>query len=791
MSILIISEKPSAMRKIADALSGGRARTMGKGKVKHLEFVLEGTTVRVAAAVGHIYGIKQKVPGGAYPVFDIEWAPSHEIQKGSDFTKDYLSVLKTLCKEADEVVNACDYDTEGELIGYNVIRFNAPGKKTSRMKFSTLTTAELKKSFEIRGPVPIAMAQAGEARHELDWLWGINASRALMSAIKKAGIFRILSVGRVQGPALHVLAQREREIAAFKPEPYWQLFAHIAEAPFEHVHGKFFDEAEAQAAFSRSSKDGTVKSVEATKVKQKPPAPFDLTTLQMEAYRCFGFTPTQTLQFAQDLYSDALISYPRTSSQQLPPQLGLERIVGQMALQPAYKPLADQLISQKRFIPANGPKEDPAHPAIHPTGERPTKIGFQSAKLYDLVTKRFLATLAPEAKRIRMNVVLHLGQEDYAAQGARTVEPGWHAFYAPYTKVEEVTLPPLEQGKPVHADKLEKIQKETHAHKRYTAASIIKALEAKNLGTKATRASIVQTLFDRNYLAGKSIEVTPLGLQVEAALEKNVPEILSEDMTRQFEEEMDAIESEKIAKEKVVQDGRVELEKILHQFKEKEGPIGQELVSALRQTQSHANVLGPCKACGKSLAIRKSQYGFFVGCTGYPQCRMLYPLPKEALIKPLNKICESCGTPQVSVHRKGKRSFTMCLDPKCKTKENWGPKPAPGTPSAPTHASTTSSSAKPAIPTATSSMPSSAPSATPALPTATPSLPIRPNSTTVSTPFSPTSTTASTPSISSSPSSTAASFVSSSKTPVVPLNKKRRPPKKPPATTQARIDYGD
>ncbi len=748
MSILIISEKPSAARKIADALSGGRARTMGKGKVKYLEFVLGGQTVQVAAAVGHIYGLKQKVPGGAYPVFDIEWAPSHEIQKGSDYTKDYLSVLKTLSKDADEVVNACDYDTEGSLIGFKVIQFNAAGKKSSRMKFSTLTSAELKKAFETRGALDVSMAQAGEARHELDWLWGINASRALMSAIKKAGIFRILSVGRVQGPALHVLAQREREIAAFKPEPYWQLFAHVGEAPFEHVHGKFFDEKEAIGAFERSSKDGSVKSVVATKVKQKAPTPFDLTTLQMEAYRCFGFTPTQTLQFAQNLYEDSLISYPRTSSQKLPAQLDLPRIVGQLALQQAYKPLADQLIAQKRFTPADGAKDDPAHPAIHPTGERPTKVGVQQAKLYDLIVKRFLATLAPEAKRIRMDVVLHLGQEDYAAQGARTVEPGWHAFYAPYTKVEEVTLPPLEQGAAVHSDKLEKVQKETQPPKRYTAASIIKALESKNLGTKATRASIVQTLFDRNYLTGKSIQVTPLGLQVEQALQKNVPEILSEDMTRQFEEEMEAIEKRTITKEHVVADGRKELEKILVQFKEKEAPIGQELVSALRQTQSSANVLGPCKACGKSLAVRKSQYGFFVGCTGYPACRMLYPLPREALIKPLNKICDSCGTPMVSVHRKGKRSFTMCLDPKCKTKENWGQKSAPSSPAA----------------TTTSTSPSSSPSASTAV------LAQGASSVSSSTPIK--------PSVAS----------------VKPTAKPRRKPssKKPPAESSGpRIDYGD
>ncbi len=694
MDILVVSEKPSAARKIADALSGGKARTCGKGKVKYFEFIRDGNNMRVAASVGHVYGLRQKQSEKTYPAFDIEWVASHEYDKNAAYTKDYLSVLKMLAKEADEVVNACDYDTEGSLIGYNIIRFNAPKKKHSRMKFSTLTAPELRKAFEERGSLDVSQAEAGEARHELDWLWGINASRALMAAIKKAGIFRIMSIGRVQGPALAVLAEREKQILSFKPEPYWQLFALVTAAQFEHVHGKFFDEAEATGAFSRSSKQGVVKSVEASKVKQRPPPPFDLTTLQMEAYRCFGFSPTQTLQFAQNLYEDGLISYPRTSSQKLSEKLGLDKIIGQLALQPAYQKHAQQLVQQKRFLPAEGKKDDPAHPAIHPTGEIPRKVGVVQAKLYDLITKRFLACFAPEAKRIKMNVVLTLGKEDYSVQGARTHEAGWHDFYAPYTNIEETVLPPFEEGKVVEAEKLEKVQKETQPPKRFTPASVIRALEAKNLGTKATRASIVQTLFDRQYLTGKSIEVTPLGLQVEQSLERHVPEILSEQLTRQFEEEMEAIEAKKLSKNKVVEEGRSELTKILEHFKQKEPDIGKELVQALNATQRDANVLGVCKACGKSLLIRKSKFGYFVGCSGYPACRTIYPLPREAKIKPMGKVCEKCGTPIISVQRKAKRTFQMCLDPKCETKASWGQKKEPDSgPESPTPAAQANSGA--------------------------------------------------------------------------------------------------
>ncbi|MBI4360484.1 DNA topoisomerase I [Candidatus Micrarchaeota archaeon] len=676
MTILIISEKPSAARKIASALSNGKAKTKGAGKVKYHEFELDGQTVQVAASVGHVYGIRSTQKGNDYPVFDIQWSPSHEIEKNASYTKDYLNVMRQLAKTADEVVNACDYDFEGELIGAKIIEFNAPKKKKTRMKFSTLTAKELQNAFQARGPPNTGLAQAGETRHELDWLWGINGSRALMAAIKKAGIFRILSIGRVQGPALAVLAQREREISAFISKPFWQLFAHVEKATFEHVHGKFFEEKKADEALAQSDKNGTVTSVEQRKVKQRPPPPFDLTSLQLEAYRCFGFTPTQTLQLAQDLYSEAWISYPRTSSQKLPETLGLDAIIFSLTKQAAYQKSAQSLVDAKRFAPAEGPKEDPAHPAIHPTGEAPFKLNPQQQKLYDLITKRFLSCFAEEAKRIKMHVVLTLGKEDFQADGAHTVHSGWHSIYAPYTKIEETILPPFKEGQKVTAEDLAKVRKDTQPPKRFTQASVIKALESKGLGTKATRAQIVQTLYNRNYVSGKSIEVTPLGLRVQEALEHHVPEILSEEFTRQIEAEMEAIEAGKTEKEKVVEDGKKELTKILSTFKKKELDVGKELVSALKATQFQANVLGECKKCGKNLVVRKSRFGFFVGCLGYPACKTVYPLPKESSVKALRKTCEKCGTPQVSVHRKSKKTFSMCLDPQCETKANWGkPKP--------------------------------------------------------------------------------------------------------------------
>ena len=251
VTTLIVCEKPSVAAKTAAAVAretGAPSKASGRG-VKH--FVVG--EYLVAPAVGHLYSLKQKSPGSGYPVYEIGWVPSCEVSEASAFTKKYLTALAELAKKSDSVIVACDYDVEGSLIGWNVARFLAPGKPLKRMKFSLLTPAELGRSFRQLREMDLNNALAGEARHKLDWLYGINLSRALMQAVRSAGAFKVLSVGRVQGPALSILAKRELEIASFKPEPFWQLFAWDGDAEFVHEKEKFFNEAEAKEALEKSA----------------------------------------------------------------------------------------------------------------------------------------------------------------------------------------------------------------------------------------------------------------------------------------------------------------------------------------------------------------------------------------------------------------------------------------------------------------------------------------------------------------------------------------------------------
>ena len=679
--MLIVCEKPKVAEKVATALAEEGLERKRKFNVNYFELKRGGKKILVAPAVGHLYTLKQESKGYTYPVFDIDWVASWKVEKGAKFTKEYVQLLESLGKECDEFVNSCDFDIEGSLIGANVIRYACKGKleKAKRMKFSALTQEDLVEAYETMGPLDLSNATAGETRHILDWFWGINMSRALMHAIRGAGTYKVMSIGRVQGPALDMLAKKEKDILAFKPAPYWQLFAHASKVPFLHVKDRFFVKAEAETAHANSEankNNAVIEKVARTEKKLPPNPPFDLTSLQVEAFKCFGFSPAATLSHAQTLYEASLISYPRTSSQKLPAKLNLPKILTKLSQNHAYAEKAKALVLAGKFTPFEGKKEDSAHPAIHPTGLAPGGIGDREMRLYDLIVKRFLACFAEWAVREGMRVDLALGPEKYYATGARTVSPGWIDYYAPYGKFEEELLPDFKEGERAKVTKIDMPEKMTTPPKRFTEASIIQAMEKKNLGTKATRAVVIETLRKRGYIGGtKNIEVTQFGLTVHGTLEKHCPDIMDEQLTREFEELTDAIAEGKANEDDVIREGEGALTIILAKFKKEEAEIGQELVGTLKEQRREESTLGKCPTCpaGELRILRNRATGKqFVGCSGYPNCRQTYPLPQFALVIKTEKICEPCKSPIIIVRRKARRDFEMCLDPKCITKANWG-----------------------------------------------------------------------------------------------------------------------
>ncbi len=670
--ILVIAEKPSAAEKIANAL--GDAKKVKKNDAYYFEL----DDMFVVPAVGHLFGLKQSVKGSSYPIFDVEWAPSFEVTKKSEFSRKYYENMAEFKDFVKEVVIATDYDVEGSVIGYNICRFLFPDKEVKRMKFSTLTKDELKKSFETAKKPDMGIIEAGLTRHYLDWYYGINMSRALTTAIKSTGkVFAIMSMGRVQGPMIKFLFDREKEIAAFIPVPFWQiawkfkLGRRVYEALYKDK--QIWEEDFSDKIMKDcKGKDGKIASIAKSDTEKMPPYPFDLTSLQTSAYNLFGYSPKQTADIAQSLYSNAYISYPRTSSQKLPKQLNLKSIVKKLVKQIQYKKFCDELL-KKELVPHEGKKKDPAHPAIHPTGEFPKDLNSMQKKIYDIIVRRFLSCFAEPAKRESIRVKLDVAGHEFRVSGSKTIKKGWMEIYEPYLKLKEVTFPDIKEGDPAKTKKIEKIDKETQPPARYSQGSILRELEGKDIGTKSTRAQILQTLYDRGYIINKSIKVTRLGMELIQAMEKYSPLVIDEKLTRNFEKEMEKIMEGKKKKDDVLKEARGVLNKILDEFKSNEEKIGAILDKALIETRAIQNRLGECLKCDGELKLiftkRKTR---FVGCSGYPNCKNAYPVPQFGLIKNTEKVCDKCGTPKIYVYRKGKRPFSMCLDTECETKADWG-----------------------------------------------------------------------------------------------------------------------
>ena len=292
---LIIAEKFDAAERIASALSldGPPVKKTYRG-IPYFEFRRNGRKFVVAAAMGHLYTVTQERGGrDYYPVFTFRWAPRHLAERGARKVKTVIAAIERLGKKASEFINATDYDVEGSLIGYMVLKYACGGKEheAKRMKFSTLTPEELNQAFENLMPrLDFELAEAGRTRHEVDWLYGVNLSRALiLSVTKQTNKHFTLSIGRVQGPTLKLLCEREYEINSFVPTPYWEIKAKASVGgsifELEYEVDRLWSREEAEAVVSAcKGKIGRVVQVSEREVRRLPPEPFDLGSLQREAY---------------------------------------------------------------------------------------------------------------------------------------------------------------------------------------------------------------------------------------------------------------------------------------------------------------------------------------------------------------------------------------------------------------------------------------------------------------------------------------------------------------------------
>ena len=633
--------------------------------------------ILVCSALGHLYKVDQVATSQRreWPAWEYAWKPVHVAERGRERQERWLNAITEIAKEADGFVNACDFDVEGSLIGYMILKYACSGADATarRMKFSTLTPEELRHAYDHLLPqLDFPLVNAGLCRHEVDWLYGINLSRALTeSARKSSGRYTTLSTGRVQGPTLRFVVERQQEIETFVPVPHWEIDATV-DINGEILHPAFEVEkldvkldAERVASLS-DGKEGSVEAVESKRTRVAAPSPFDLSSLQTEAYRHFGMAPRRSLSVAERLYLDALISYPRTSSQKLPASINYRRVLQALAKNPDYERYATMLLDLRSLHPNEGKKDDPAHPAVYPTVALPERsLEREESKIYDLIVKRFIATFGPAATRESVKATINVNDLTFYVRGSRIVSAGWIDFYKPYVRFEELELPSIARGTRVKFLLVKAVERFSQPPPRCNPSSLLREMEAKEIGTKATRAEIIETLFRRGYVKGDRIEATPLGIQIVDVLEKYCPRVLDVGLTRELEELMSSIELGKEDKQRVVSEAISHLKPIMEELKAHEQDVGNHLTLTITQTLTTELTLSvACPKCGRGLKVVRSRKSGkrFIGCIGKWEgaCSFTLPLPQLGKLTLLDERCSKCGFQLVKVEARGRRPLTTC-----------------------------------------------------------------------------------------------------------------------------------
>jgi len=668
---LIVAEKPSMGRALAEALG-----LTGKGRS-----LIEGQGLVVTWCVGHL--VEALNPEGYDPAwkawrFDrlpifpepFQYAPIPQ-------TREQFDVVARLLNRADitEVVNATDAGREGELIFDLVYRLAGCTKPVVRFWASSLTPEAIQEAYGAMKPgeAYAGLREAARSRQEADWLVGINATRAQTLRMRRAGAEDgVWSVGRVQTPTLALLVRRELDIRDFKPTAFWTLRARFAhpEGPYE---GRWFKEAEGltQERFATEEearglaarlegRPGKIRSATGRTEKKKPELLYDLTTLQKEANKRFGFTAEGTLGLAQSLYEKQLISYPRTNSRHLTeadaqkaPHWIKALAQGQLT---ELQPFLDELRKKwpvkldKRFV---NDKEVEDHAALVPT-EKPAKgLAGDELRIYDLIARRFLGAYFQDRVEAKTTIITEVEGETFKTNGTIVKEEGWSAVDPPHRrkKVEKVAdpaetdkessedeaeeeieggLPPVKKGDAVDVSSLHPKEGKTTPPKRMSEGDLLAAMQGAGkelddealrgamrdcgLGTPATRANMIETLIKRAYIERKRNILLPTDKGIRLIQGLPAEALRSAELTGSWEARLERMRRGEEARETFMNDIRGFVSAVVAELQDAPVP------------QVHG---APCPKCRQPMRIIPStrRGDFFHRCS---PCGVMEPVPKGA-----------------------------------------------------------------------------------------------------------------------------------------------------------------
>ncbi len=640
---LVIAEKPSVGRDLARVLPGPFAKQDGW---------LEADQYVITWAVGHLVQLAE--PEEYDPKYkrwrmaDLPIIPVHfKLIVRDERSRKQMSVVSGQLRRNDiaEVVNACDAGREGELIFAYLYEKAKAQKSVRRLWLNSMTNAAIKQGFASLRPASefAQLEEAARSRSEADWIVGMNATRAATIRLR-ASFDGAVSLGRVQTPTLAIVARREEEIRAFKPEPYWVVDAAFAAEPLkqektERVYsGRFHAGSKPRIASEQEAvaiveacrdQQGTITKLETKEQRDRPPLLYDLTSLQRDANTRFGFSAKRTLAAAQRLYEEhKALTYPRTNSRfltsdmidEIKPTVELLGVHPEYAQAAAYVASLD-LLPLKRVV-WNEKVTD--HHAIIPTRSEHNieKMSDDDRRVYDMVARRFLAVFHPEAVFENTRVETTVRDHVFRTRGKLLLVPGWRGVYGELAETEgrsdddegsDQQLPRLVDGETVQTRKIDGERKETKPPRRYTDASLLGAMETagklvdddelreamkeSGIGTPATRAAIIERLIQVGYLErdGRALVATEKGLNVIRLLNEHM--LTSPELTGNWEHRLGKIERQEDTRDGFMNDIALFAQQTV-----------QELDAKLKDVRIPRANLGPCPVCGKDIVENRKGY---------------------------------------------------------------------------------------------------------------------------------------------------------------------------------------
>lgn len=636
-------------------------------KAKTIEKYLGGQYV-VRASVGHIRDLPTSnkkaidIPGG--------FVPHYEISKGKEKIVKELSML---AKDAPLILLATDPDREGEAISWHLLEILKQAKTKApikRVTFNEITKNAIEEALKHPRTIDEDLVRAQEARRVLDRLVGYDLSGVIWKKVRYG-----LSAGRVQSPALRIIMEREREIRAFIPTTYWTLTATLStatmrETPF--VAGDTYTDRDfVQRVLDHGrSNQWQVIHVGASEQKRVPKAPFTTSTLQQTASSRLGFSPSRTMQVAQKLYENGLITYMRTDSTSLSKEAQADILA---TITKEY----GATYAEARAYKTKSKNAQEAHEAIRPThmSEKHGGTTEEQKRLYRLIRERTLASQMTDARVLRSKISASLDQKGltswdhveafpvFAITGSQVLFDGWLRA-DPDARGEDVELPPLAQGQTLNLQELLDTEKQTEPPHRYTEAGLVKELETRGIGRPSTYASIIRTLEDREYVTknGRTLLPTDTGDVVSSFLEEHFASYISDTFTADMEDKLDDIAS-----------GTRTYKKTLQEFY---GPFTIEVKAKDKLDKATTLEDAPsdmlCPLCGERMVVKLGRSGKFYSCHRYPDCDGARTLEGKALEGPkeTGEACPLCAEKHEGklVVREGRfGSFISCSRyPKCK-----------------------------------------------------------------------------------------------------------------------------